>query len=783
MPRNNNPSSKGGDVSVVEVVLGSPSPSVCNLNECNEHDDLESNDAKSLAKKSLIAMQKPVSFRNRFLKAPSSIRQQSSVRQPADPGSTVLTKTKQLASSRSHNGKKKKSSKCIVEFDLDEKQIGDVETIKNTDTKTPYSIKINESRRSHVSELSSPDVLPRKQSLAEESVAELRSALVKVQQEIERKRVSRDVVISTLQNLAETLGNSHDRELMKKELVRLTAGTDEKSIVVDTNDSEHSSIMDRRKESARVRREAAKYVGKYGLDRELCGALTDDEDQTEYDSDDNTGEESDGSFSQWYDEAEQNQSGTFNLFDILGLSKFLFAEEDFDDDVSVEETLPTPPRIKRQKDPEKTHSPDTTKNRPPMTADSPGRIRRREIRRQEIAAEEKMLRELEEEDRKIRQAQKAEYAKQGKKHIESPDKCSEEDNQDHHRKQQVEEDNRDHHRKKQVEFVEREEIIKGHDVVGTEDKINEKEMHDKIEENKNQHHSDGLREHQLSNSERNYPNLREKGKEIRRLRHIEARKRLKAKGIERNTLNSSRLNKCIDNLESAPGQTSGHRNSPTQVKVDNGEAFGKIIEEELRRQREAEKKFRELTQLHAAAYQARHLEEQKILVNHGSQRKKDPEGRKGSSPLNSSEETPVTAAAPQKTVRTRSLWNRQSENNTGATRGAKPSAIHSPSKTRKTIAFSQDLQNDEFSVGSIESQHFNQGLSNQVRSSDQVQREEQNRDKRPSKAHSSKATVEMPTSPPKVLYKYTTQDDEIPYVRRGRPDPYARRSKGRSKRL
>jgi hypothetical protein len=60
---------------------------------------------------------------------------------------------------------------------------------------------------------------------------------------------------------------------------------------------------------------------------------------------------------------------------------------------------------------------------------------------------------------------------------------------------------------------------------------------------------------------------------------------------------------------------------------------------------------------------------------------------------------------------------------------------------------------------------------------------EHHKDKNSAKKHSVKTTVEMPASPPKVLYKYKIQDDEIPYIRRGRQDPSARRNKARSKRL
>jgi hypothetical protein len=317
-----------------------------------------------------------------------------------------------------------------------------------SDLTPPSSISLG--RRSRVSELSTavPNLghkglveIPlsakvKTRSLGEHSVAELQSALEKVQQELlgaqeTGQKVPRDLVLDHLLAVADTIEATDDRETVRRKLSRLGSV------------SVAESSTDNRSRNSSIKRRSRHYSDNTSDD---SSSTTDDEDTTT-DHLDTSGDES--SFSNWFGSGKStrnsstpNNTGRWaQILDALGLSGLFDTETDIDydfdlshsifeesndrdltDDEDVSEKIQDPPAIQKKsftdffgKIANIGSSREEMSNVELSNKDDRERqaekFRQRDDageaqRRCEIAEEEQMLRELEDMDFRIRSQQK-----------------------------------------------------------------------------------------------------------------------------------------------------------------------------------------------------------------------------------------------------------------------------------------------------------------------------------------------------------------------------------------
>ena len=292
-------------------------------------------------------------------------------------------------------------------------------------------------RRSRVSELSTvvPNSLVdiplssnvKKRSLGERSVAELQSALEKVQQELigakeTGQKVPMDLVLDHLLAVADTIEATDDRHTVQRKLSRL------------------GSLSIARSLSSNGKRYSQKPSGSVSDESDV---ISDDEDTTT-DQLDTSGDES--SFSRWFgsgksvgEDSSRNTGRWAQILDALGLSDFFGADADMDydldlsrdsifeesndreltDDDEASAIIETPPDIQKtsfksffgkisnigSSREENLKLTQHGKDEQEQQADV-FRQRDEAQRRREIHEEEQMLRELEEMDVRIRSEQK-----------------------------------------------------------------------------------------------------------------------------------------------------------------------------------------------------------------------------------------------------------------------------------------------------------------------------------------------------------------------------------------
>jgi hypothetical protein len=321
-------------------------------------------------------------------------------------------------------------------------------TREASDLTPPSSISLG--RRSRVSELSTtvpnsgPKVLVgvplstnvRTRSLGEHSVAELQSALEKVQQELlgaqeTGRKVPRDLVLDHLLAVADTIEATDDRDTVRRKLSRFG------SISVSESSTTGRSRNSLRKSNSRLHSDHASDVSD----------TTTDDDGTTTDQLDTSGDES--SFSNWFGSEKSTRNPSTpttgrwaQILDALGLSGLFDTETDIDydldlsrgsifeesndrdltDDDEVSEKIYAPPVIQKKsftdffgKIAKIGSSREDVSNVEHSSQDDreqqAEKFRQRDEaseaqRRREIAEEEQMLRELEDMDIRIRSEQK-----------------------------------------------------------------------------------------------------------------------------------------------------------------------------------------------------------------------------------------------------------------------------------------------------------------------------------------------------------------------------------------
>lgn len=407
----------------VEVVLGSTSSKRAAIAYDNVPD---LNKTTSTESPTSIAIDKRKSFRSRFMKQTMAKPNQ------VDPEALQQSEIKQLALSPVDTKKSKRSKHKIKVVRKDQVQDqadshGGSPPRNQSGTDAPVSVVLG--RRSNVSELTAPK-MPRRRSLDEESIAELRRAISKVQHELDGakqgKKTSRESVMKTLIGLADTLESRGDHETMRRELSRISSA------------DHQSSSLSASSESSTLNEEHGTKLGKH----QNANDFSDGEDSSCYSSDGRTGDytghdddDDNSSFSRWLEDIEQKKEKR-GFFDFLGLLGFWFNESDLEEEWSEfkadggrssgQDKISTPPRIKKVTDSSNSKVLDVARRSRMLQTvpeeQKPSQRKRDDEcawreqkaaarRRKEIQEEEQMMRELEEEDQKIREAQKAKRAR------------------------------------------------------------------------------------------------------------------------------------------------------------------------------------------------------------------------------------------------------------------------------------------------------------------------------------------------------------------------------------